>query len=897
MSEFDYTIQDLELANDTVVKYHSLKALEDAGLGAISHLPFSIKVLLEGIVRQQSHPAFDAAHVSKLAAWSPTAEREEFPFLPARVLLQDFTGVPCVVDLAVLRSAMAKMGGDPSSIEPSIPVDLVIDHSSSVEAFACQEALDKNLEVEFQRNQERYEFLRWGQQAFNTLNVVPPGIGICHQVDIEMLGTCVSTSGDQIPMAFPDSVVGTDSHTPTINALGIIGWGVGGIEAEAAMLGQPIPILSPIVTGVKLSGKLQPGATPTDAALSIVALLREHGVVGHFVEFFGPGLDSLSVADRAPLANMAPEYGATMGFFPIDGATLNYLRSTGRTEEQIDLVERYAKAQGLFRTGEEQLTYSEVLEFDLSTVEPCLAGPKRPQDRIAVGALKSSFEHALTAPVAERGFGLSAEELGKSADVAGKGRLTHGSVVIAAITSCTNTANPSLLLGAGLLARKAVERGLSVPKTIKTSFAPGSRVAADFLEKTGLLSSLNALGFNIVSYGCTTCIGNSGPLPEDITAAVESEDLVAAAVLSGNRNFEGRVHPLTQANYLCSPPLVVAYALRGSVDADLVNEPVGHSPDGTPVFLADIWPTPEEIMDLLSVADDPALYRARYDNVFEASEEWNNLEAATGAVYAWNNASTYIREPEWVAGADAPPAPLTDISGARVLGSFGDFVTTDHISPAGAIKPDSPAGHYLQEHGITRDAFNSFGARRGNHEVMARGTFGNIRIRNKMVDRVGGFTKLQPSGEEMPIFDAAMAYARTATPLVVLAGKMYGAGSSRDWAAKGPSLLGVRAVIAESYERIHRSNLVGMGILPLEYIDGQSAESLQLDGSESIAITGIADRLAPGAILDVTATTETGEVKAFKVLCRIDSPVELDYYRNGGILTYVLRRAAGIPTA
>jgi aconitate hydratase len=894
MNAFDDIRRKLELANGQSVHYYSLDAFADANGVDLETFPYSLRILLEQLLRQQDHPAFTTDHVAKFAAWTPEAPREEFPLMPARVLLQDFTGVPCVVDLAVLRSEMQRMGCPPDQIEPSIPVDLVIDHSLQVDVAGCATAMDQNMAIEFKRNNERYTFLKWGQKAFSTLNVIPPGVGICHQVNMEMLASCVATNErDGLTIAFPDSVVGTDSHTPTINSMGVLGWGVGGIEAEAAMLGQPIPILSPIVTGVKLCGALPAGVTATDAALAVVALLREYGVVGHFVEFFGPGLDSLTLADRAPLANMAPEYGATMGFFPVDNATLDYLRNTGRSEDQIDLVERYCKAQGLFRDDARAISYSNLLELDLSTVRASVAGPKRPQDKIWIGDLQHAFKEALSAPQGDRGFGVAPEALACSVELPGKGTLTHGSVVIAAITSCTNTSNPALLLSAGLVARKAVARGLKVPAFVKTSFAPGSRIAGEFLQKTDLQGSLDALGFQIVGYGCASCIGNSGPLADDVTRAIEEHDLIAGAVLSGNRNFEGRVHALTQANYLCSPPLVVAYALAGRVDIDLTQESLGTDQNGQPVYLADIWPTPEEISELIATADDPALYRKLYGNTYGASPVWNKLPADSDSVYAWDPDSTYIQEPAWVEGAATPPAPLTDIEGAAILGMFGDFVTTDHISPAGAIKTDSPAGQYLIEHGVEPADFNSYGARRGNHEVMVRGTFGNIRLRNKLVDVLGGYTLYHPEQALTTIYDAAMRYAATQTPLVVLAGKMYGAGSSRDWAAKGPSLLGIRAVIAESYERIHRSNLVGMGIMPLEYLDGESAASLGLTGREALTITGIATA-TPGCTLSVIATGE--QTRSFRVLCRIDSPVELDYYRNGGILRYVLRRAAGVAT-
>jgi aconitate hydratase len=808
--------------------------------------------------------------------------------------LQDFTGVPCVVDLAALRDAARRAGKSPDLIEPSIPVDLIVDHSVQLDAFGCAGALQQNLDLEFERNRERYVFLRWGQNAFRTLSVLPPGLGICHQINMELLGRCVMVSGkgDDV-IAYPDTLVGTDSHTPMINSMGIVGWGVGGIEAEAAMLGQPIPILTPMVTGVRLTGEIQPGVTATDVALTLVAMLREKGVVGHFVEYFGPGVDAMTLADRAPLSNMAPEYGATMGYFPIDGATLDYLRMTGREEAQVDLVERYAKAQGLFRTGNEECRYTSLLELDLSTVESSVAGPKRPQDRIPVGQLHESFKADFTKSPDQRGFGMASDAYKTSVSVAGKGELKHGAVVIASITSCTNTSNPSLLIGAGILARKAVERGLKIPAWVKTSFAPGSQIAEDYLSKAGLLPYLEQLGFHIAAYGCATCIGNSGPIPEDVEAAIKEGDLVVAAALSGNRNFEGRIHPLTQANYLCSPPLVIALALQGCVDRDLTRDPLGTDAGGKPVYLSDIWPTAEEIASYTDLASDPSLYRARYADVFNAMPVWNQLPAVESPVYDWEADSTYIQEPPWVEDALEPPSPLGDIRSARVLGLFGDFVTTDHISPAGAIKADSPAGLYLQEHGVSPSQFNSYGSRRGNHEVMLRGTFANIRLRNQLASQTGGYTCYQPDGEEMTMYEAAVRYREEGVPLVVLAGKMYGAGSSRDWAAKGTALLGVRAVIAENYERIHRSNLVEMGVLPLEFVEGQTAASLGLTGAEAFDVTGIADGVTPGKRLQVRAVGASGHID-FEVLCRIDSPIEVEYYRHGGILPYVLRDTLGI---
>lgn len=889
MDTFDFARKRLPLGRQESIAFYSLEALENEGLGCISRFPFSLKILMEQMVRMQAHPAFTAEHTAAFAQWQPNANRREFPYMPARVLLQDFTGVPCVVDLAALRSAAARGGNDPALIEPSIPVDLIVDHSVQLDVAGCATALPQNLDMEFQRNRERYVFLRWGQKAFKTLNILPPGLGICHQINMELLARCVMISGQgDSAIAHPDTLVGTDSHTPTVNSMGVLGWGVGGIEAEAAMLGQPIPMLSPIVTGVRLVGEMGPAVTATDVALTLVQMLREKGVVGHFVEYFGPGVDALSLADRAPLANMAPEYGATMGFFPIDNATLDYLRMTGRDEARIDLIERYSKAQGLFRTDAENRLYSDVLELDLSTVEASVAGPKRPQDRIPVDRLHRAFHADLTTSPDDRGFGLSGSALDQTADIPGKGTLRHGSLVIASITSCTNTSNPNLLLGAGILAKKAVERGLTMPPWVKTSFAPGSQIAEDYLDKANLLKPLETLGFNIAAYGCATCIGNSGPLADDVETAIQEQDLVVASAVSGNRNFEGRIHPLTQANYLCSPPLVVAYALKGCVDGDLMHDPIGIGANGAPVYLADIWPTQEEIQRYLDLAADPTLYRARYRDVYNSMPAWNALPASAAAVYDWDPESTYIQDPPWLNDALKPPTTPTDINNAHVLGLFGDFVTTDHISPAGTIKEDGPAGRYLREQGIEPARFNSFGSRRGNHEVMLRGTFANIRLRNKLVSEIGGFTRYHTTGATMTIYDAAMQYQKDDTPLVIIAGKMYGAGSSRDWAAKGTALLGVQAVIAESYERIHRSNLVEMGILPLEFVNDDNADSLGLDGTERYTITGINAGLTPGKRLTVTAVSET-KPTTFDVVCRIDSPIEVDYYRHGGILPYVLR--------
>ncbi len=891
MNRFDFALRDMPLSGGGICSYHSLSALSDEGLGDVARFPVSLKILLESLIRLQPHSAYNESHVESLLSWIPGRKNtQEFPYMPVRVLFQDFTGVPCVVDLAALRNALQRSGHDPAAIEPQIPVDLIIDHSVQVDQYGTEPAFDFNLEKEFERNKERYTFLRWGQGAFKKLRVLPPGLGICHQVNMEYLASCVSSFKDENGRltAYPDTLVGTDSHTTMINSMGVLGWGVGGIEAEAAMLGQPIPLLTPVVTGVRLDGELNPGVTPTDLALTVTQILREKGVVGHFVEFFGPGLDQMTLADRAPIANMSPEYGATMGFFPIDDATLNYLRITGRSEEQIDLVERYCKEQGLFRT-EVEPQFDEVVELDLGTIEPSLAGPKRPQDKVFVRDLKDEFSKALTESPDKRGFGLKEEELGRHAPVKDRGELTHGSVVISAITSCTNTSNPTLLLGAGLLARKAVEKGLTVPTYVKTSMAPGSRVVTEYLKNTGLLEYLNKLGYSVIAYGCTTCIGNSGPLLPEIEKAIRDNNLVVAAVLSGNRNFEGRIHPLTQANYLCSPPLVVAYGLAGTVDIDLQNDPLGTDSEGNPVYLRDIWPSREEIEALMDQAADPELYRRLYSDVAGSVPQWNELSSETSPVYQWDPASTYIREPTFFQEFSEKLQEPTDIRNAAVLGLYGDFITTDHISPAGAIPEDSPAGKYLMDKGVQPDDFNSYGSRRGNHEVMIRGTFANIRIRNDLVDRVGGWTLHHPSGEIMYVYDAAMKYQAENIPQVIISGKLYGAGSSRDWAAKGTYLLGVKAVIAESFERIHRSNLVEMGVLPLEFVEGENAEALGLNGSETYTITGIAMDLKPHKLLDVTADHPDGTKTKFKVKCRIDSEIETDYYRHGGILQYVLR--------
>ncbi|HBA86118.1 MAG TPA: aconitate hydratase AcnA [Verrucomicrobia bacterium] len=892
MNRFAEAYKTLTLKNGSEIRYYSLETVEKEVGVQLTRLPYSLRVLLESILRNQGHPAFQEEHIVHFARWSPQAqETEEFPFMPARVLLQDFTGVPCVVDLAALRDVMARSGRDPKAIEPQIPVDLVIDHSVQIDRYASVDSLKANMDLEFSRNAERYAFLRWGQGAFKKLRIVPPGLGICHQVNLEYLAQCVISEKDANGQwtAYPDTLVGTDSHTTMINGLGILGWGVGGIEAEAAMLGQPIPLLTPTVTGVRLLGQLTPGVTATDLALTITQRLREKGVVGQFVEFFGPGLSRLSLADRATVANMAPEYGATSGFFPIDDETLRYLRQTGRSEEQIDLVERYCKAQGLFRTASSpDPVYNSVLELDLSAIEPVIAGPKRPHDRLTLSAMKPAFQKALTAPVKERGYGLTTEDLDARVSVAGQEDLRHGSVVIASITSCTNTSNPHVLLAAGLVARNAIEKGLKVPGYVKTSLAPGSRVVTAYLKKSGLLTSLQQLGFHVDAYGCATCIGNSGPLDANLEASLKNSKLVVSAVLSGNRNFEGRVHPMTKANFLCSPPLVVAYALAGTTNIDLTTEPIGRDAQGQPVYLKDLWPSETEIQAFIEKAVDPEIYRKLYNDVAASNPAWNAIAVDARPVYAWEPSSTYIRNPSFVSEIQPKASPVRDILSARALGLFGDFITTDHISPAGSIPKDSPAGQYLIAHGVQPKDFNSYGSRRGNHEVMLRGTFANVRIRNRMVEREGGWTVHVPSGDLLPIYDAAERYRAENTPLIVLAGKMYGAGSSRDWAAKGTYLLGVRAVIAESFERIHRSNLVEMGILPLELTDGQTADSLGLTGKETFTVQGIEGALTPSQVLTVVARDGDRTVR-FQAKSRIDSAIEVEYVRNGGILAYVLR--------
>ncbi len=862
---------------------HRLEFLEKQGVSHLAKLPFSLRILLENLLRCEDGRSVRQDDIRALASWKPGAAEKEIAFMPARVLLQDFTGVPAVVDLATMREAVNRMGGNPKRINPLFPAELVIDHSVQVDSFGSVNAFGLNAELEFQRNVERYAFLRWGQTAFRNFKVVPPDTGICHQVNLEYLArvVCAMPSGSRVE-AYPDSLVGTDSHTTMVNALGVFGWGVGGIEAEAAMLGQPFSMLIPDVIGFRLHGKLRPGATATDLVLTVTEMLRKKGVVGKFVEYYGTGLSSLSVPDRATIANMAPEYGATMGFFPVDAETLAYLHFTARSHEQIALVEAYCKEQMLFRTDSTpEPSFSDLLELDLSSVEPTVAGPKRPQDRVPLRQAKNSFAKAVEGAPDKH---IAVRNNGDSFD------LSSGAVVIAAITSCTNTSNPSLMLGAGLLAKKAVERGLQVKPWVKTSLAPGSKVVTSYLQKSGLMPYLEKLKFHLVGYGCTTCIGNSGPLPDAIGAAIKENNLVAVAVLSGNRNFEGRIHPLVRANYLASPPLVVAYALAGRMDMDLTTEALGSDPAGKPVFLRDIWPTPQEIETTVRASVSTDMFRKEYGEVFEGDAHWKSMPVPEGDLYKWDPKSTYIKLPPYFENMPKTPPPLADIRGARVLAILGDSVTTDHISPAGSIPVDSPAGKYLIANGVKPHEFNSYGARRGNHEVMVRGTFGNIRLRNQLAPGTeGGWTLFLPGSEKMFIYDAAVKYREAGVPLVVIAGKEYGSGSSRDWAAKGTRLLGVRAVIAESYERIHRSNLVGMGVLPLEFKPGENRESLGLAGHEVFEIQGVA-ALSPKKAITVRAKSEDGKEKSFTATVRVDTPEEVSYYQHGGILQYVLRQ-------
>jgi aconitate hydratase len=932
------TLQEFDLGNGKSGKFYSLPALETAGIGPISKLPVSIRIVLESVLRNCDGLKVQEANVKELANWKPTESRTaEIPFVVARIVLQDFTGVPLLVDLAAMRSAVNKLGKNPKIIEPLVPVDLVVDHSVQVDFAGTPDSMARNLDLEFSRNRERYQFLKWGMQAFDTFKVVPPGIGIVHQVNLEYLAKGV-LEADKI--YYPDTLVGTDSHTTMINGLGIVGWGVGGIEAEAGMLGQPVYFLTPDVVGVHMTGAIKEGVTATDVALTVTQMLRKAKVVGKFVEFFGPGAAALPLVDRATIANMAPEYGATMGFFPIDEECVNYLHATGRSEEHCKLYENYYRAQGLWGIPQAgQIEYSQVVELDLATVKPSVAGPKRPQDRIELPNLRREFFGAFQRPVTESGFGKNRADFGKvvtltaagdvhpsggsqepvsqqAALAAGtnpvteremvlnrptpdtvsltvpplKGKIRHGSVLIAAITSCTNTSNPSVMLAAGLLAKKAVERGLKVNPVVKASLAPGSRVVTDYLKKTGLQTYLNKLRFNTVGYGCTTCIGNSGPLHPAVEEAVTKNDLVTASVLSGNRNFEARVHQNVKSNFLMSPPLVVAFALAGRVDIDLSCEPLGADKDGQPVYLADIWPTLQEVRDAMQSALKPEVFRKLYKNFAAQNPKWNEIPSSVGNVYEWDRKSTYIQEPPFFENFSMTPGGIKSITGARALGIFGDSVTTDHISPAGAIKKSSPAGKFLEENGVEFADFNSYGSRRGNDRIMTRGTFANVRIKNLMLAGQEGGNTFGPDGQKTSIYDAAVAYQAKGTPLIVIAGQEYGTGSSRDWAAKGTNLLGVKAVVAQSFERIHRSNLVGMGVLPLQFKDGTTSYSLKLDGTETYDIIGLDANLKPQQDLTLKITRKDGSVENVPVKCRIDTPIEIDYYQHGGILPYVLRQ-------
>jgi aconitate hydratase len=927
------SLQTFDLGNGKQGNFYSLPALEKAGIGAISKLPVSIRLVLESVLRNCDGKKVSEANVKELANWKPTETRTaEIPFVVARIVLQDFTGVPLLVDLAAMRSAVAKLGKNPKIIEPLVPVDLVVDHSVQVDFAGAADSMQRNLDLEFTRNRERYQFLKWGMQAFDTFKVVPPGIGIVHQVNLEYLAKGV-LNADEI--FYPDTLVGTDSHTTMINGIGIVGWGVGGIEAEAGMLGQPVYFLTPDVVGVHLTGALREGVTATDLALTVTQMLRKAKVVGKFVEFFGPGATALPVVDRATIANMAPEYGATMGFFPIDAECVNYLRATGRSDEAVKTYENYYKAQGLWGIPKKgDIQYSQELELDLNSVVPSVAGPKRPQDKIELPNMKRDFISAFSKPVTESGFGMKVEELSRTVHVSAggeihpgggsqqrvpnselppseremaiehptpdsihgnapklKGDVRNGSVLIAAITSCTNTSNPSVMLAAGLLAKKAVERGLTVNSTVKSSLAPGSRVVTDYLNKTGLAPYLDKLGFQTVGYGCTTCIGNSGPLHPAIEDAIVKNNLVAASVLSGNRNFEARVHQNIKANFLMSPPLVVAFALAGRVDIDMNHDPIGKDKSGTDVFLKDLWPTLREVRDLMQAALQPEVFRKLYKDFAGQNPKWNEIPSSTGNVYEWDRKSTYIQEPPFFTSFSLQPGSIAEIKNARALAIFGDSVTTDHISPAGSIKKTSPAGKYLIENGVTAEDFNSYGSRRGNDRVMTRGTFANVRIKNLMVPGVeGGVTKFQPDGEQLSIYDAAIKYQAAKIPLVILAGQEYGTGSSRDWAAKGTNLLGVKAVVAQSFERIHRSNLVGMGVLPLQFKEGVTAQTLKLDGTETYDIVGLDANIKPQQDLTLKITRADGKIENISVRCRIDTPIEIDYYQHGGILPFVLRQ-------
>jgi aconitate hydratase len=884
------TRQSFKLASGKEATLYSLPALEKAGVGNISRLPVSIRIVLESVLRNCDGKKVTEQHVKELANWKPTAARtEEIPFVVARIVLQDFTGVPLLADLAAMRDAAAKQGKNPKVIEPLVPVNLVVDHSVQIDSYNNPDALKVNMQMEFERNTERYRFMKWGMQAFDTFKVVPPGIGIVHQVNLEYLARGVLQKDG---VTYPDTLVGTDSHTTMINGIGVVGWGVGGIEAEAGMLGQPVYFLTPDVVGVNLKGKLREGVTATDLVLTVTELMRKHKVVGKFVEFFGEGTASLALPDRATIANMAPEYGATMGFFPVDEVTVQFMKNTGRTDEEVDAFESYFKAQGLFgipKTG--SIDYSSVVELDLDSIVPSLAGPKRPQDRIAMPAMKDTFNTLFSKPIAENGFNQPAENLGKRYATGKDGlEIGNGDVLIAAITSCTNTSNPGVLLAAGLLAKKAVAKGLTVAPHIKTTLAPGSRVVTEYLGNAGLLEPLTALGFGLAAYGCTTCIGNAGPLREDIDKTITDNGLVCAAVLSGNRNFEARIHPNLKANFLASPPLVVAYAIAGKMNIDLTSEPLGMGKDGQPVYLKDIWPNSAEVQTVMKYAADPAVYQKLYSDLTKDLPLWNAIQAPTGELYQWDD-STYIAKPPFF---DAAAPKVGDISGAKALALFGDSVTTDHISPAGSFKPTTPAGKYLQAHKVEVKDFNSYGSRRGNHEVMMRGTFANVRVKNLMLppnadgSRIeGGYTLY--NGEQMAIYDAAMKHIAAGTPTVIFAGEEYGTGSSRDWAAKGTQLLGVKAVIAKSYERIHRSNLVGMGVLPLQFKGSDSLASLNLDGSETFALTSLSGEIKPQQDVTLTITRKDGSTQNVTLLLRIDTPIEVDYYRNGGILPFVLK--------
>jgi aconitate hydratase len=947
------SLQTFDLGNGKQGQFYSLPALEKAGVGPISKLPVSIRLVLESVLRNCDGKKVSEANIKELANWKPNETRTaEIPFVVARIVLQDFTGVPLLVDLAAMRSAVAKLGKNPKIIEPLVPVDLVVDHSVQVDFAGSADSMQRNLDLEFTRNRERYQFLKWGMQAFDTFKVVPPGIGIVHQVNLEYLAKGVlserraslGTNTDDVtsgramlgaPIFYPDTLVGTDSHTTMINGIGIVGWGVGGIEAEAGMLGQPVYFLTPDVVGVHLTGALREGVTATDLALTVTQMLRKAKVVGKFVEFFGPGATALPVVDRATIANMAPEYGATMGFFPIDAECVNYLRATGRSDEAVKTYENYYKAQGLWGIPKKgEIQYSQELELDLNSVVPSVAGPKRPQDKIELPNMKRDFISAFSKPVTESGFGMKVEELSRTVHVSAggeihpgggsqqavphsklppseremaiehptpdsihgnapqlKGDVRNGSVLIAAITSCTNTSNPSVMLAAGLLAKKAVEKGLTVNSTVKSSLAPGSRVVTDYLNKTGLAPYLDKLGFQTVGYGCTTCIGNSGPLHPAIEDAIVKNNLVAASVLSGNRNFEARVHQNIKANFLMSPPLVVAFALAGRVDIDMNHDPIGKDKSGTDVFLKDLWPTLREVRDLMQAALQPEVFRKLYKDFAGQNPKWNEIPSSTGNVYEWDRKSTYIQEPPFFTSFSLQPGSIAEIKNARALAIFGDSVTTDHISPAGSIKKTSPAGKYLIENGVTAEDFNSYGSRRGNDRVMTRGTFANVRIKNLMVPGVeGGVTKFQPDGEQLSIYDAAIKYQAAKIPLVILAGQEYGTGSSRDWAAKGTNLLGVKAVVAQSFERIHRSNLVGMGVLPLQFKEGTTAQTLKLDGTETYDIVGLDANIKPQQDLTLKITRKDGKIENVSVRCRIDTPIEIDYYQHGGILPFVLRQ-------